>query len=183
MQIREMSRAECLGVLAEARLARLACAFQNQPYVIPVYLAYHQPAGGEPCLYGFTTQGQKVEWMRANPRVCVEVDDVASSSQWVSVVVFGHYEELPAAPANNVGRPPAHQTVEVHEGAAEFSELGSEQLLAHRLLQAQGTWWEPATTARAASAHRDTAEAFIPIFYKVRIDQVTGHAAIQCPLE
>ena len=81
MVIREMSREECLQVLADARLARLACAFENQPYVVPVYLAYHQPARGEPCLYGFTTQGQKVEWMRANPLVCVEVDEVHTSDQ------------------------------------------------------------------------------------------------------
>ena len=30
------------------------------------------------CLYGFTTPGQKVEWMRANPLVCVEVKQGAA---------------------------------------------------------------------------------------------------------
>ena len=71
--IREMSREECLGVLARATLVRLACAHENQPYVVPVYLVFHA-SSGEECFYGFTTPGQKVEWMRSNPLVCVEMD-------------------------------------------------------------------------------------------------------------
>ena len=183
MVIREMSKEECLQVLAEARLARLACAFENQPYVVPVYLAYHQSAGGEPYLYGFTTLGQKVEWMRANPLVCVEVDEVHTSDQWVSVVVSGHYEELPTAPAPNVGRPPLLQTIDKHEESPSAPALGSEQLFAHQLLQSRAMWWEPAVTARAASVHRHAADPLIPIFYKVRIDQVTGHEATRKPAE
>ena len=98
MVIREMSREECLRVLAGARLARLACAHENQPYVVPVYLAYHEASG---CLYGFTTPGQKVEWMRANPLVCVEVDEIAAYDQWVSVIAIGRYEELPETPGSD----------------------------------------------------------------------------------
>ena len=72
-----------------------SAARENQPYVVPVYLSYDVLPGGEPCLYGFTTPGQKVEWMRANPLVCVEVDDVVAHDQWMSVIAFGRYEELP----------------------------------------------------------------------------------------
>ena len=36
--------------------------------------------------------------MRANPLVCVEVDEVVSPQEWVSVIVFGRYEELPDTP-------------------------------------------------------------------------------------
>ena len=53
--------------------------------VVPVYLAYDEASG---CLYGFTTPGQKVEWMRANPLVCVEVDEIAAYDQWVSVIAY-----------------------------------------------------------------------------------------------
>src|SRR5471030_2000254 len=92
MVIREMSRNECLRVLAGARLARLACAHENQPYIVPVYLAYDKASA---CLYGFTTPGQKIEWMRANPLVCVEVDQITAYDQWVSIIATGRYEELP----------------------------------------------------------------------------------------
>src|SRR5579871_3933811 len=94
MVIKEMSRDQCLEVLSGARLARLACAKDGQPYIVPVYIAYESPDDGEPRLYGFTTPGQKVEWMRANPLVCVEVDDVTAPDHWVSVIITGRYEEL-----------------------------------------------------------------------------------------
>jgi len=150
MMIHEMSREECLRVLAGARLARLACAYENQPYIVPAYFAYHAPPGGDACLYGFTTAGQKVEWMRANPLVCVEVDEFVSFDQWVSVIAFGRYEELPDVPGRN-----------------------RERLLAHELLQqARAMWWE------TAGAVRNRHEPSIPIFYVVRINQVTGRKAI-----
>src|SRR5688500_6615380 len=101
MIIREMDQDECLRVLAETRLARLACAFNNRPYIVPVYLAYYERSAGEPCLYGYTTLGHKVEWLRANPHVCVEVDEVTSCTRWKSVVAFGQYDELPELPEQN----------------------------------------------------------------------------------
>ncbi|HUY37110.1 MAG TPA: pyridoxamine 5'-phosphate oxidase family protein [Pirellulales bacterium] len=178
MVIREMNRDECCRVLAGARLARLACAYGNQPYVVPVSLAYYSPLGGDECLYGFTTLGQKVEWMRANPLVCVEVDEVESQDQWVSVIAFGRFEELSDAPGRNGGRRNARQTMrERYEELPNTSWRSSEQLLAHRLLEARAMWWEPASTAGAARTHRDLAEPFIPIFYKIRIHRVTGHEA------
>ena len=35
--------------------------------------------------------------MRANPLVCVEWDEVTSFDHWISVIVYGRYEELPDA--------------------------------------------------------------------------------------
>jgi hypothetical protein len=79
MMIRELSREECLRVLARTRLARLACSQENQPYVVPVYLGFDESSG---YLYGFTTPGQKVAWMRANPLVCVEMS-MARMEKWI----------------------------------------------------------------------------------------------------
>ena len=76
----------CSGM---SSLWRLACSFENQPYIVPVYLAYAARA-----LYGFATMGQKIDWMRANPKVCVETDGVRSQTDWWSVVVQGRFEEL-----------------------------------------------------------------------------------------
>ncbi|HSF22940.1 MAG TPA: pyridoxamine 5'-phosphate oxidase family protein [Blastocatellia bacterium] len=93
MVIHKMTLTECRKALAKAEVARLACESNGQPYVVPVYLAYD----GKP-LYGFSTVGQKIEFMRANPLVCMEVDDVKSQIHWMSVIVFGRYEELPDTP-------------------------------------------------------------------------------------
>jgi nitroimidazol reductase NimA-like FMN-containing flavoprotein (pyridoxamine 5'-phosphate oxidase superfamily) len=178
MVIREMSNDECLRILAKVRLARLACASNNQPYVVPVYLVYHEPSLGEQCLYGYTTVGQKVNWMRANPQVCVEVDEVKSSTRWTSVIAFGRYEELPYMPELNTGRPPEHAESHRYEIVPDESSQAAERLLAYRLLQAHALWWEPASTARAALADRDPTDSFVPVFYKVNIDHVTGYEAM-----
>ena len=74
MVIREMSKEECLRVLAGATFARLGCVHENQPYVVPVSLAFYELKDEPPCFYGDTTYGQQVVWMRTNPLVCVEVD-------------------------------------------------------------------------------------------------------------
>ena len=153
MLIHEMTNKECLDALARFRWGRLGCARDNQPYVVPIYVAYH-----ERHLYTFSTAGQKIGWMRANPRVCVEADEIISPFQWLSVVVFGHYEELPDTP-----------------------EYKLKRNLAYEILQQRAMWWEPA--AYVASPHRSAADSLTPIFYRIHIDQVTGHHAMPDPVE
>ena len=178
MVIEEMTRKECLQVLAATRLARLACAFENQPYVVPVYLAYHAPPGEKACLYGFTSPGQKVEWMRTNPLVCVEVDEVESDDQWVSVIVLGRYEELPEPQGGSGVRLPVRaDSSQGSNTEAHLAGRGDETLLAYQVLQAKAMWWEPASTAWAARTHHNPSEPFILVYYKVWIDKVTGHRA------
>src|ERR1022692_611674 len=115
MLIEELSKQETLDLLARTHLGRLACAQGAHPYVVPFYFAFQHNY-----LYSFSTVGQKIEWMRANPLVCVETDEVISSQQWVSIVVFGRYEELPDTP-----------TFRWERGHAEY------------LLQKRAVWWEP----------------------------------------
>lgn len=178
MLIHELSREECLAELAHANFGRLACAHDNQPYVVPVYFAFHASAPGGPTLYGFTTLGQKVHWLRANPLVCVEWDEVAGHNRWVSVVAFGRYEELPAAPDGGrewpQTRPPAQATPSVDTPPSNDSEIGAERLRAYDLLREHSTWWQPAYAARAADGHRDRAQPCDPLYYRIRIDRITG---------
>jgi len=186
MVIRVMSREECLRVLAGARLARLACARENQPYVVPVYLAYHEASG---CLYGFTTPGQKVEWMRANPLVCVEVDEVAAYDQWVSVIAFGRYEELPETPGSDderlrdqerprrVGEAMPAWSADHRPYPRDDKGCANERERAWQVLKTDPEWGQPGCAAWAARAHDDLAEPFLPVYYRIRIDRVTGHQA------
>jgi nitroimidazol reductase NimA-like FMN-containing flavoprotein (pyridoxamine 5'-phosphate oxidase superfamily) len=186
MVIREMSREECLQVLAGTRLARLACAHENQPYVVPVYLAYDEASG---CLYSFTTPGQKVEWMRANPLVCVEVDEVAAYDQWVSVIAMGRYEELPEARGSDGARLWAQERLrqvgkampawfdDSRHRQYDDERCDDERKRAWQVLKTHPVWWEPGCTAWAARAHRDSAEPFHSVYYRIRINRVTGHEA------
>ena len=90
MFIHEMTIDECYSALQKASVGRLGCALNNQPYVVPINFAFDGS-----CLYGFTTLGQKVEWLRANPLVSFEIDEVTGHNNWMSIILFGRYEELP----------------------------------------------------------------------------------------
>ena len=181
MLIREMTRDECVRVLSETRLARLATARENQPYIVPVYVMYDEATE---CLYGFTTPGQKVEWMRANPLVCVEMDKVAAYDQWVSVVIFGHFEEVPESPSNNGSdfqaqlRPPqVGEAIPPCSPSKQPRVIANQQEHAWQLLKSHPVWSEPGCTAWAARAHRNSAEPLRSVYYRIRINQVTGHEA------
>jgi uncharacterized protein len=177
MVIHEMTRDECLTVIAGGRLARLACARDNQPYVVPIYYAYDRTPDGGPCLYTFTTAGQKIEWMRVNPRVCVEWDEVAGYDQWESVVAFGRYEELPGSPDGGAGgRSPERASAAALLPSTD-PETSSERRRAQELLQQHSTWWEPGCADWAASSHRDHTQPMCPLYYRISLDQVTGRRA------
>jgi nitroimidazol reductase NimA-like FMN-containing flavoprotein (pyridoxamine 5'-phosphate oxidase superfamily) len=90
MLICDMNAQECRDLLTRLGVGRLACSHYDQPYMVPVYFAYEPDR-----LYGFATFGQKIDWMRSNPLVCVEADEVRSHFEWQSVIVLGRYEEYP----------------------------------------------------------------------------------------
>ena len=146
--IEELTRQASLDLLARTRLGRLACAQGAQPYVVPFYFTYDIRNSH---LYSFSTVGRKIDWMRANPLVCVEVDEVVSTQEWVSVIVFGRYEELPDTP-----------------------EWRSARTFAYKLLQQHAMWWEPAAVK---TIHHGTPRPLLPIFYRIHVVQITGHRA------
>ena len=146
MIIQKLSTQECLNFLKEIKLGRLGCVRDKQPYVVPVYFVCD-----ERHIYGFTTLGQKIRWMRKNPLVCVEADHVIDHQNWTSVVVLGKYQELPD-----------------DSSATGLREYALE-LLQHRTI-----WWQPAVSFTRDSEPAGTAQH---IFYRIRIDEVTGHRA------
>jgi nitroimidazol reductase NimA-like FMN-containing flavoprotein (pyridoxamine 5'-phosphate oxidase superfamily) len=179
MLIQEMSERDCLDALTGARLGRLACAHDNQPYVVPIYFVYE-----EPYLYGFTTLGQKVEWLRANPLVCVELDEVENFDQWTSILLFGRYEELPEPPGTpefDQEQRREHEPWQAMGPPVSVSSAPGQQarLRAHELLQAHRVpWWEPGS---ASGRHRNPDQPAPSIFYRVLVDRITGRRATPSP--
>src|SRR4029453_7250329 len=99
MLILELTNKECVEILTRPRFGRLGCSHNNQPYVVPINFAYHDRH-----LYSVAAPGQKIEWMRGNPLVCVEADEIINHDHWASVVVRGRYEELLNTPEWKVER-------------------------------------------------------------------------------
>jgi len=143
MLVHKLTASECREVLARARLGRLACVHSDQPYIVPVSVHFDPD---DNALYGFSTLGQKIRWMRENPLVCVEVEEIVSRRHWTTVVAFGRYEEIPRTGAGAALR----------RRAAE-------------LFGKQSEWWLPgAATVTGAEPHP------IPVVYRIRLKRVTG---------
>ena len=73
MLIQSMTGVASLELLERATLGRVACTHEGQPYITPMSVTYDAN-----WLYSFSTLGQKITWMRANPHVCVEVEELVS---------------------------------------------------------------------------------------------------------
>jgi nitroimidazol reductase NimA-like FMN-containing flavoprotein (pyridoxamine 5'-phosphate oxidase superfamily) len=142
MEVNEMPAEECKAVLEHASLGRLGCSYENQPYVVPIHFAYDSGY-----LYVFSTFGQKVKWMRANPKVCVQTDQAQNQSEWISVIVNGEYEEL-AGP-----------------------QYTAERKHASSLLAKRGHWWLNALGERQMRVGDKSIE---PLFFRIRIHSMSG---------
>lgn len=143
--IHELTPDECRTVLGRNNLARLACSKDDQPYIVPI-LCYFDADGD--ALYSIAAAGQKIAWMRENPKVSVEVSEIGDRYHWTSVVAFGRYEELTDSVAD-----------------ADLRRR------AHELFDQRHEWWFPAMQKPDPN---DTARTVV---YRIRIDEMTGRRA------
>ena len=99
----------------------------------------------------FSTVGQKIVWLRANPHACVEVDSIVSPQEWTSVIVFGRYEELPDT----------DETKETRE-------------FAYKLLQKNKLWWEPGYVKTVLHGE---SRPLVPVYFRLLVEEISGHKA------
>lgn len=146
MLVHELNEDECAEVLERSSLGRLACSRFDQPYIVPIHFAFDAE---RKCLYAFSTIGQKIDWMRENPKVCVEVDEMIDQFNWTSVVAFGRYEEI--------------------SDARRDEDLRRQ---ATALFQHRSNWWFPALGKLASGEeHHST------VVYRILIDRLSGRRA------
>lgn len=143
MIIEELTYFECQAILQRAEIARLACAVDNQPYIVPINVVF-----ADASLFGYSMMGQKINWMRVNPLVCLEIEEFTGHKQWATLVISGEYEELPDTP-----------------------EYAYARSLAERLFQRRPMWWEPASVPIAGHPPRN------PILFRIVVKRMSGRQA------
>jgi len=143
MRIIAISQDECSELLKRVSVGRLACSLDNQPYVVPVRFSYEPDR-----IYIFSTVGKKIKWMRQNPKVCLQADEIADSSNWLSVIVTGTYLEL--------SEPQYHTAQREH---------------ARELLAQRPEWWRiPLSEAR----DRLLVSSMETVFFRIDIKSISG---------
>ena len=117
-------------------------------YVVPVAFSYEPD-----CIYTFSTFGKKIEWMRKNPKVCLQADEIGNRSNWTSVVVTGTYLELNVPQYHTAQREHARERL-----AAQCSE-----------------WWQiPLSGAR----DKELVSSMETVFFRIDIKSMSGLRAI-----
>lgn len=144
MILEQLTRAQCEALLSAHHGASLACVRDGRPYLVPVTYAF---SGG--VIYSFSLEGQKLQWMRANPSVSLLVVEHGPGATWQSVVVTGLFEEFTKDP--------------YFEGDNDF---------AWKALSKQADWWNPGSLKPAGHSQLGGY-----IYYCIRVDQMTGRAA------
>jgi nitroimidazol reductase NimA-like FMN-containing flavoprotein (pyridoxamine 5'-phosphate oxidase superfamily) len=130
-------------MLSRLSFGRLACASNNRPYIVPLYFSFDADR-----LCCFSTLGRKIEWMRLNPLVCVQVDEIRTHDEWASIVIFGQYVEIP--------------------NGRDYDEIRGH---IRSLLQKRSLWWQSGYTA---SQVRGKPKPPISVFFFIRIEEITG---------
>ena len=146
MVVHELTVSQCREVLGRTSLGRLGCAHDNQPYIVPIFFSVDLEQN---CLYGFSGVGRKIEWMRENPRVCVEIEEIKDKFHWTTVLVTGRYLEI---------RDQQHENAVVER--------------IRELFQQRPEWWLPAAARLASGEEHER-----PVFYRIRIEGLTGRRA------
>jgi nitroimidazol reductase NimA-like FMN-containing flavoprotein (pyridoxamine 5'-phosphate oxidase superfamily) len=147
MRIIAISQHECSELLKRVSVGRLACSLDNQPYVVPVRFSYEPD-----CIYIFSTVGKKIKWMRQNPKVCLQADEIENSSNWLSVIVTGTYLELSV--------PQYHTALREH---------------ARKQLAQCSEWWR---IPLAKTRDRSLVSSIETVFFRIDITSMSGLRAM-----
>lgn len=145
MLVHELNRAECSAVLQRNSVGRLGYALFDQPYIVPIHFSFDAERN---CIYGFSTIGEKVECMRRNSRVCLEIDEIIDKNQWITVLAVGRYREIHRDPREAEARRRAEQ-----------------------LFQERPEWWLPGAAKLGAKEHDHA------VIYRISLDRMTGRRA------
>jgi nitroimidazol reductase NimA-like FMN-containing flavoprotein (pyridoxamine 5'-phosphate oxidase superfamily) len=149
MRIVAISKEECIETLERVSIGRLGCSLGDQPYVVPVAFSYEPDS-----IYIFSTVGKKINWMRQNPKVCLQVDEIGNRRNWLSVIVTGTYLEL-SEPQYTAQR----------EHALE-------------LLAQYSHYWQTALAERREQTGDLSIE---PVFFRIDIESMCGLRALPEP--
>ena len=87
--MRALAEEEALELLNSAKVGRLGCVDNGEPYVVPINYVF---ADGS--IYSHSLPGRKIEALRAHPRACLQVDEIENDFKWRSAIAYGNFEEI-----------------------------------------------------------------------------------------
>lgn len=147
--IKDLNSEESIELLSKNYIGRLAYILGKTPYIIPI--TYYYNGQEDNSIISYSLEGHKIDAMRKKQLVALQVDEVASVTQWKSVLIHGEFEELSGIDAKNL----LHQ----------FSQ-GLKDLISRKE--------EKEIQFIHEFSSKLVAEGSSPIVYRIKISEITG---------
>lgn len=93
---KDLQSEKCISLLSSNYIGRLAFISGKNPYITPI--TFHYDADSKSIL-SYSTEGHKIDAMKMNTAVALQVDEISSIQDWKSVLVHGTFEELQGSTA------------------------------------------------------------------------------------
>ena len=77
------------NIVASQSVCRIACTDGKNPYISPVVYAFDGKQ-----LFFQSKPGKKINYLRKNASVCIEIDIINNLNNWQSVLIYGTFKEL-----------------------------------------------------------------------------------------
>tara|TARA_R110000744_G_scaffold88464_3_gene172495 strand:- start:8602 stop:9057 length:456 start_codon:yes stop_codon:yes gene_type:complete len=94
--IKNLKTEEGIRLLSDNYIGRLAFICQGNPYVVPITYYYDETSNS---ILGYSAEGHKMNAMRKNRSVSLEVDEITAVNNWQSILAHGIFEELQGSEA------------------------------------------------------------------------------------
>jgi nitroimidazol reductase NimA-like FMN-containing flavoprotein (pyridoxamine 5'-phosphate oxidase superfamily) len=147
VMIKTLETTECIELLNNNYIGHLAFISQKEPFVIPITYYYDQANN---TIIGYSAEGHKIDAMRENVIVSLQVEEVTSVNKWRSVRAQGTFEELKGIDAKYL----------LHEFAQNVKKLVAEKEGSH-----------PEFISEFSSKLYEQGN---PIVYRINIQEING---------
>jgi len=87
--MRALSEEDVRELLRAAKIGRLGCIDNGEPYVVPINYVFEDST-----VYSHSLPGRKIDALRTQPLACLQVDSIEDDFNWRSVLAYGNFEEV-----------------------------------------------------------------------------------------
>ena len=86
-----LSKSESITLLKDNYIGHLSYIAQGHPFTLPITYFYDL---GSNAIISYSAEGHKIDAMRKNGAVSLEVEEIVSNNNWHSILAHGTFEEL-----------------------------------------------------------------------------------------
>lgn len=94
--IRVLDAQECLHILSGNYIGNLSYIYRDRPFITPITYFFDEENN---VIIGYSAEGHKINAMRKNNHVSLNVSEIDSVNDWKSVLAHGTFQELSSSTA------------------------------------------------------------------------------------